>query len=101
MATIGRRTPSRCPSKGVRPGGFLHPPGRSAFRLRAGEAVDWGAMNDSHSRSFGRTIVAALVALVAAWFLLVPIIHLISWLFGIVLVVVALIALVWALRTLL
>ena len=58
-------------------------------------------MNDSHSRSFGRTIVAVLVGLVAAWLLLVPIIHLISWLFGIVLVVVALVALIWALRVLL
>lgn len=58
-------------------------------------------MNDSHSRSLGRTIVAVLVGLVAAWLLLVPIIHLISWLFGIVLVVVALVALIWALRVLL
>jgi hypothetical protein len=58
-------------------------------------------MNESQSRSAGRTFVAVLVLLVAAWFLLVPIIHLISWLFGAVLVVVALIALIWALRVLL
>ena len=45
-------------------------------------------------------MVAVIVALVALWFLLVPIIHLISWLFGVVLVVAAIAALVWALRVL-
>jgi len=46
-------------------------------------------------------VVAVLVALVALWFLLVPVIHLISWLFGVVLVVAAVVALIWALRVLL
>jgi len=58
-------------------------------------------MNESHSRSTGRTVVAVLVLLVAVWFLLVPIIHLISWLLGFVLVVAAIVALIWALRVLL
>ena len=59
------------------------------------------AMNESSSRSVGRTFVAVLVLLVAVWFLLVPIIHLISWLLGAVLVVAAVVALIWALRVLL
>lgn len=58
-------------------------------------------MNESSSRSIGRTAIAVIVALVALWFLLVPVIHLISWLFGIVLVVAAIVALIWALRVLL
>ena len=36
-----------------------------------------GGMDESSSRSMGRTVVAGIVALVALWFLLVPIIHLI------------------------
>jgi hypothetical protein len=49
----------------------------------------------------GRTAIAVIIALVAAWFLLVPIIHVISWLLGVVLVVAAIVALIWALRVLL
>jgi len=56
---------------------------------------------ESHGRSFGKTALAALVVLVAGYVLLVPIIHVISWLFGIALIVVAVIALIWALRVLL
>jgi hypothetical protein len=58
-------------------------------------------MNESSSRSFGRTAVAALVLLVAGWLLLSVIIHVLSFLFGTVLLVVAVIAVIWALRTLL
>jgi hypothetical protein len=58
-------------------------------------------MNESSSRSFGRTAVAALVLLVAGWLLLSVIIHVLSFLFGTVLLVVAVIAVLWALRTLL
>ena len=58
-------------------------------------------MNDSSHRSFGRTVVAALVLLVAAWLLLGVIVHVISFLFSTLLLVVAVIALVWALRILL
>ena len=56
---------------------------------------------ESRGRSFGKTALAALVVLVAGYVLLVPIIHVISWLFGIALIVVAVIALIWALRVLL
>ena len=55
----------------------------------------------SSPRSFGRTVVAALVFLVAAWLLLGVIIHVISFLFSTVLLVVAVVAIVWALRVLL
>jgi hypothetical protein len=58
-------------------------------------------MNESPSRSFGRTVVAALVFLVAAWLLLGFIIHIVSFLFSTVLLVVAVVAVVWALRVLL
>jgi UPF0716 family protein affecting phage T7 exclusion len=56
---------------------------------------------DTQGRSIGKTVLAALVVIVAGYLLLVPIIHLISWLFGAVLVVAAVIALIWALRVLL
>jgi hypothetical protein len=59
------------------------------------------AMNESPSRSFGRTVVAALVFLVAAWLLLGLIIHVVSFLFSTLLLVVAVVAVVWALRVLL
>lgn len=58
-------------------------------------------MNESQPRSFGRTVVAALVFLVAAWLLLGVIIHILSFLFSTVLLVVAVVAVVWALRVLL
>jgi hypothetical protein len=58
-------------------------------------------MNESSSRSFGRTAIAALVLLVAGWLLLGVIIHVLSFLFSTVLLVVAVIAVLWALRVLL
>ena len=58
-------------------------------------------MNESSGRSFGRTVVAALVLLIAGYFLLTAIIHVISFLFGTVLLVLAVIAVIWALRILL
>ena len=58
-------------------------------------------MNESSNRSFGRTVVAALVFLVAAWLLLGVIVHIISFLFSTLLLIVAVIAVVWALRVLL
>lgn len=57
-------------------------------------------MNDSN-RSFGRTAVAALVLLVGAWLLLGVIVHVISFLFSTLLLIVAVVAVVWALRILL
>jgi uncharacterized membrane protein len=58
-------------------------------------------MNESSSRSFGRTALAALVFLVAAWLLLGVIVHVLSFVFSTVLLVVAVVAVIWALRILL
>jgi hypothetical protein len=58
-------------------------------------------MNESPSRSFGRTVVAALVFLVAAWLLLGFIIHIVSFLLSTIVLVLAVVAVVWALRVLL
>jgi hypothetical protein len=58
-------------------------------------------MNESSSRSFGRTAVAALVFLVAAWVLLHVIIGVLSFLFSALIFVVLIVAVIWALRILL
>ncbi|HEY4452260.1 MAG TPA: hypothetical protein VGN13_11790 [Solirubrobacteraceae bacterium] len=58
-------------------------------------------MNETSHRSFGRTVVAALVFLVAAWLLLGVIVHVISFLFSTLLLIVAVVAVIWALRVLL
>ena len=58
-------------------------------------------MNESPSRSFGRTVVAALVFLVAAWLLLGVIVHVVSFLFSTLILIVAVVAVIWALRILL
>jgi hypothetical protein len=58
-------------------------------------------MNESSPRSFGRTVVAALIFLIAAWVLFGLIIHIVSFLFSALLLVVAVVAVVWALRILL
>ena len=51
---------------------------------------------ERHRKSFGRTAVAALVLLVGAWLLLSVIGHVLSFLFGTVLFIVAIIAVIWA-----
>ncbi|MGO9488225.1 MAG: hypothetical protein ACLQBB_04255 [Solirubrobacteraceae bacterium] len=51
--------------------------------------------------SFGRTAVAVLVLLVAAWLLIGVIGHVLSFLFSTLLLVLAVVALIWALRVLL
>jgi sugar phosphate permease len=58
-------------------------------------------MNETSSRSFGRTVVAALIMLVAAWVLLHFVIHIVLWVASVAVVIVAVVALVWALRVLL
>jgi hypothetical protein len=55
-------------------------------------------MNESGSRSFGRTVVAALVLLIAAWILLGFVVHIASALFSTLVFIVAVVAVVWALR---
>ncbi len=63
-------------------------------------------MNETRSprsigRSFGKTAVAALVLLVGAWLLLGVIVHVVSFLFSALLLVLAVVAVIWALRILL
>jgi membrane protein required for beta-lactamase induction len=58
-------------------------------------------MEESSSRSFGKTVLAALVLLVGAWLLLGVIIKVLSFVFSTVLLVVAVVAVVWARRILL
>jgi hypothetical protein len=58
-------------------------------------------MNESSQRSFGRTAVAVLVILVAAWLLLGVVGHVLSFLFSTVILVAAVVAVIWALRVLL
>ncbi len=55
----------------------------------------------SSHRSFGQTVVAALIFLIAAWLLLHFVIHLLSFLFSTLLLVLAVVAVIWALRVLL
>jgi hypothetical protein len=55
----------------------------------------------SSSSSFARTVVAVLVLLVAGWLLLSVIGHVLSFLFGTLLLVAAVVGVVWALRILL
>jgi uncharacterized membrane protein len=58
-------------------------------------------MNESSERSFGRTAVAVLIVIVGAWLLLGVIGHVVSFLFSTVLLVLAVVAVIWALRVLL
>jgi hypothetical protein len=58
-------------------------------------------MNESSSRSFGRTVVASLIFLVAAWLLLGFVIHIVSFLLSTAVFIIAVVAVVWALRVLL
>jgi hypothetical protein len=57
--------------------------------------------SESSPRSFARTALAALVFLVAAWLLLGVIIHVLSFLFSTLILIVAVVAVIWALRVLL
>jgi hypothetical protein len=58
-------------------------------------------MNSSSSRSLGRTAVATLILLVAAWVLLHFIIGIASFVLSTVVLLVAVVGVVWALRVLL
>lgn len=57
--------------------------------------------SETSKRSFGRTVVAALVFLVAAYLLLGVIVHVLSFIFSTIIFIVAVIAVIWALRVLL
>jgi uncharacterized membrane protein len=58
-------------------------------------------MEEAPSRSLGRKLIAGIVLVVAAFIILKVLIHTIVWVIGIVVVGVAIIALLWALNTLL
>jgi hypothetical protein len=58
-------------------------------------------MNESSSRSIGRTVVAGLVLLIAAWLLLHFVIGIVTAIASVVVVVLAIVAIIWALRILL
>ena len=53
------------------------------------------------SRSFGRTVVAALIFLIAAWVLLGFVVHIVSALLSTIVFIIAAVAVVWALKILL
>lgn len=55
----------------------------------------------SAGRGFGRQVLAAVVLLIAAWLLFGIVIHFLGFLFYLILVVLAIAAVVWALRVLL
>ena len=57
-------------------------------------------MNESTGRSFGRTALAGLVLLVAAWILLKIVIGIVAALFFPIIAIIAVIAVVWAYRVL-
>jgi hypothetical protein len=63
--------------------------------------MDVDAEQKSSGRSFGKTALAALIFIIAAYLLFGLIIHILSFLFSTVLFVVAVIAVIWALRVLL
>lgn len=52
------------------------------------------------SRSLGRTLVAGLILVVAAWLLLHFVVHLVVFVASIAVVVLAVVAFIWALRVL-
>jgi hypothetical protein len=58
-------------------------------------------MNESSSRSLGRTVVAGLILLIAAFVLLKIVIGIALAIAGPVILIMAVIALIWALRVLL
>jgi len=58
------------------------------------------AMEESSSRSFGRTVLAALILVVAAWILLKIVIGIVAALFFPIIAIIAIIAIIWAYRVL-
>jgi hypothetical protein len=57
-------------------------------------------MNETTGRSFGRTVLAALVLLVAGWIVLKIVVGIIAALFIPIVIVIAIVAIVWAYRVL-
>ncbi len=59
------------------------------------------SQEQTSSRSLGRMVVAALILIVAAWVLLHFVIGIVTALAGVIVFVVAVVAVIWALRVLL
>ena len=57
-------------------------------------------MNEAKTHSFGRTVLAGLVVLVAVWILLKIVIGIVATLFVPIVVIAAIAAIVWAYRVL-
>jgi protein-S-isoprenylcysteine O-methyltransferase Ste14 len=55
----------------------------------------------SRFHNFGRHVLAFLVLLIAGWVVLQFVIHIVAAVFTVVLVILAIVALIWALRVLL
>jgi hypothetical protein len=58
-------------------------------------------MEEKTHRSFGSTVVAVLVLIVAAWFALHFLFGILSFVFGTLLLVLLVVAVIWALRIIL
>ncbi len=63
--------------------------------------MDESPVSPSSSRSLGKTVVAVMIVAVAAWLLLHVVIGLITFIATIAVVVLAIAAVVWAVRVLL
>ena len=57
-------------------------------------------MNEAKTHSFGRTVLAGLIVLVAVWILLKIVIGIVAALFVPIIAIVAIVAVVWAYRVL-
>ena len=57
-------------------------------------------MNETSGRSVGRTVLAALILLIAVWILLKIVIGIIAALFVPIVAIVAVVAVIWAYRVL-
>jgi hypothetical protein len=57
-------------------------------------------MNESSQRSLGRTVLAGLILLVAAWVLLHFVVGIVTAVASVVVVVLAIVAVIWAVRVL-
>lgn len=58
-------------------------------------------MNETPPRSIGKTVLAILVLVVAAWLLFHFLAGFVVWLASVVAIIVAVVAVIWALRVLL
>jgi hypothetical protein len=57
--------------------------------------------SSSSSRSLGRTVVAVMILAVVGWFLLHVVVGIVTFLAGIIVVVLAIAAVIWAVRVIL